>query len=199
LAVGEIARSVVARILVDEVYLETVVDRPVRSAFHLGNHFVATNSLTKAYGLSGLRCGWVLAEPVLAERMWRINDLYGATPAHSAELLSVIALDNLARIAARSKALLDTNRRCLNAFLDSRRDLNCFRPCCGTVAFPRLQKGNADALLALLQSKYDTSIVPGRFFEMPQHFRIGIGGSEEMTAEGLRRLGRALDELAGLA
>jgi len=198
-AVGEIAQSVGARVLVDEVYLEAIFDEPVRSAFHLGNHFLVTSSLTKAYGLSGLRCGWILAEPELARRIWRLNDLFAATPAHPAELLSVIALDNLEKIAARAKGLIDANRQNLDAFVDSRRDLECYRPPFGTIVFPRLRRGSVDEFCELLRSKYDTSVVPGRFFEMPEHFRIGIGGDVKITREGLVRLGRALDEFGANA
>jgi aspartate/methionine/tyrosine aminotransferase len=86
-----IAREVGARVLVDEVYLEALFDGSP-SAFHLGREFIVTSSLTKAYGLSGLRCGWILAEPELAESMRRLNDLFCVIPPHSAELLSVIAL-----------------------------------------------------------------------------------------------------------
>ena len=50
------------------------------------------------------------------ERMWHINDLYGVNAAHPAELLSVIALDNLDRVTARARQLLDTNRQALDAF-----------------------------------------------------------------------------------
>ena len=192
--VGEVARSVGARVLVDEVYVETLFDRPVRSAFHLDDTFVVTNSLTKAYGLSGLRCGWVLAQPDLARRMWRINDLYGATPVHPAELLSVIAFDHLDQIAARAGALLEANRRNLNNLLDSSPGIECFRPEFGTVVFPRLRNGQVDEFFERLKRNYDTSFVPGRFFDMPEHFRIGIGGDEEMTAEGLRRLRQGLEK-----
>jgi len=195
-AIGEVARSVGARVLVDEVYLETLFDQQTKSSFHIGNHFIATNSLTKAYGLSGLRCGWILADPELSERIWKINDLYAATPAHPAELISVIALDNLDRVAARAKSILDSNRAKLNALLDSRADLECFRPEFGTVMFPKLRKGSVDEFCTLLAEKYETSVVPGRFFEMRQHFRVGIVGDEQITAEGLTRLGRALDEFA---
>ena len=66
------------------------------------------------------------------------------------------------------------------------------------IAFPRLKKGSVDSLFELLRRKYETSIVPGRFFEMPQHFRIGMGNEEETTVEGLKRLSSALDELASL-
>jgi aspartate/methionine/tyrosine aminotransferase len=47
----------------------------------------------------------------------------------------------------------------------------------------------------MLVQKYETSIVPGRFFEMPEHFRVGIGGETASLEEGLRRLGLALDDL----
>jgi aspartate/methionine/tyrosine aminotransferase len=192
-SIGESAARVGARVLVDEVYLETLFGHRPPSAFTLGNQFVVTNSLTKAYGLSGLRCGWILAEPALAKRMWRLNDLYAATPVHVGELLSVIALDHLDKIAARAKALLDTNRAKLDQLIDDVSDqLEVFRPQYGTVIFPRLLTGNADPFCALLQSTYETSVAPGRFFDMPEHFRIGIGGEIEATATGLQRLSEAL-------
>ncbi len=194
--VGEIARAVGARVLADEVYLEALFNHPFKPAFHLGKHFIVTSSLTKAYGLSGVRCGWVLAEPELATRMWRINDLYGATPAYPAELISVIALDHLEKVAARAKALLETNRKALNSFLDSRSDLECVRPAYGTTVFPKLLHGKVDEFVQFLRQTYETSVVPGRFFEMPQHFRIGIGGDSAMTTNALHRLGEALDRFS---
>lgn len=193
-AIGEIALRCGARVLVDEVYLEAMFDAPARSAFHLGKEFVSTNSLTKAYGLSGLRCGWILAEPELAERMWRLNDVFAATAVHPGELLSVAALDRLEQIAGRAKGILEVNRRAVAAFLDSTRKLRCFRPEFGTVVFPQLRRGKVEEFCKLLREKYETSVVSGRFFEMPRHFRIGLGGDPEMTSEGLRRLGCALEE-----
>jgi aspartate/methionine/tyrosine aminotransferase len=195
-AIGGIAARRGARVMVDEVYLEMFFDPSIRSAFHLGETFFITSSLTKVYGLSGLRCGWILAAPELARRMWRVNDLFGNIPAHTAELLSVIALDHLPKIAARSKALLTTNRRLLDQFLDSRKDIEALRPPAGTVVFPRLLRGNADDLFKLLREKHDTAVVPGRFFEMLEHFRIGIGGETETLRIGLERLSAALDEYA---
>ncbi|MBZ5648581.1 MAG: pyridoxal phosphate-dependent aminotransferase [Acidobacteriia bacterium] len=189
--IGEMAAQVGARVLVDEVYLEAVFEQTPRSAFHLGPRFVVTSSLTKAYGLSGLRCGWILAEPALAEKIWRLNDLFAATPAHPAELLSVVVLDNLEKIAERAKKIIAANRGELDAALSQ---VDVFRPEHGTVIFPRLRQGNAEEFVKLLREKYETSVVPGRFFEAPQHFRIGIGGDVAMTAEGLVRLAKALAE-----
>jgi aspartate/methionine/tyrosine aminotransferase len=183
-------------VLVDEVYLDMAFERTPPSSFHLDpKTFVVTNSLTKAYGLSGLRCGWILAEPGLAERLWRINDLYAASPVHAAELLSVIALDNLGKIAARAKTLLEKNRALLNRFFDSCADLEVVRPEFGTVAFPRLRQGTVEKLFTVLRDKYEATVVPGKFFAAEQHFRIGIGGETEMTREALNRLAGALREL----
>lgn len=194
--VGDIARSHGAHVLVDEVYLESCFDSPWKSAFHLGPNFVATSSLTKAYGLTALRCGWILAAPALAERMWRLNDLFGVVSPHPAELLSVIALDQLPQIAARAKKLLDTNRALLKTFLDSRKDLLAIRPEAGAIVFPLLSSGHTDAFIQLLRDKYETGVVPGRFFESPDHFRMGVGGETEAVREALSRVSAALDELA---
>jgi aspartate/methionine/tyrosine aminotransferase len=192
--IGEIARRVGARVLVDEVYIETLFERSPRTAFHLGNEFVITSSLTKAFGLSGLRCGWIFAERELARRMWLLNDLFAATPVHAGERLSVVAMQQLTELAERSKQVLDRNRRLLNEFLDTREDLEVIRPEFGTVMFPRVRRGTADELCRLLREKYETSVVPGRFFEMPAHFRIGIAGDTDVLEAGLDRLGKALDE-----
>jgi len=197
--VGELAKSVGARVLVDEVYLEARYSTDWRSAFHLGGHFIATSSLTKAYGLSGLRCGWVLAEPDLARAMWHIHDLYGVIAAHPAERLSVIALHHLPEIAARYKKLLETNRPIVERFLDSRSDLQVARQPFGTVLFPRLREGNTDSFCQLLRQKYETTVVPGKFFEAPEHFRMFLAADTAMLTEGLNRLGAALDEHASKA
>ncbi|MBP1598431.1 MAG: aminotransferase [Acidobacteria bacterium] len=198
-SLAEIARSVNARILVDEVYLEAVAvqspQRSPRSAFHLGPEFIITASLTKAYGLSGLRCGWILAQPDLARRIWRLNDLFGVIPPHPAERLSVVALERLGPIADRARTVLETNRLLLYRFLDTRADLECMRPEFGTVVFPRCKNGRTEELCSLLRDQYETSVVPGRFFEMPDHFRLGIGCATATLEAGLDRLSSALDAM----
>jgi len=195
-ALGDIAKHVNAFVLVDEVYLETCYEERPRPAVHLGKQFLVTSSLTKGYGLSGLRCGWVLAAPAVAERMWHIHDLYGVNAAHPAERISVIALDNLERVAERAKLILETNRRTLDEFLASRDDLEYYRPKFGTVILLKARRCQADELCRLLLDKYETCLAPGSYFDIPNGFRVGIGGDPEVTSEGLRRLGLALDELA---
>jgi aspartate/methionine/tyrosine aminotransferase len=196
--VARLARKVGAYVLVDDVYREMLFEREPRTAFHLDpERFLITNSLTKAYGLSGLRCGWILAPPQIADRIWKINDVHGATFTHPGELLSVIAFEKLSQIAARMKALLDANRKLLQEFLSSRDDLEYYWPEYGTIVFPRLRHGNVEAFCKLLRSQFDTSIVPGNFFGFPDRFRIGVG--TEAVKESLAALGKGLDSYAKAA
>jgi aspartate/methionine/tyrosine aminotransferase len=191
--VGDIAASVGAKVVVDEVYLDAVYDNTPRTSFHLGENFVVTSSLTKVYGLSGLRCGWILAQPDLARAMYELNDLFAATSVHPAEILSVIAFQNLDKIRDRTRKIVEADRVDLQSFLDGNTNhIAALLSPYGTTCFPKLLRGDVEELLQLLRAKFETTVVPGRFFEMPDHFRIGMGVDHQMFAEGLRRLAKAL-------
>jgi len=196
LEIEAIANHIGARVLVDEVYLEAMFEAAPRSSVTLGPQFIATSSLTKGYGLSGLRCGWIFAEPALAQQMRLLHDVFGSIAPHPAETLSVVAFSKLAKFIKRAKDILETNRIVLNDFYDSREDLQSVRSQTGTTSFPRLLKGNVDTLYALVTEKYDTAFVPGRFFESPQHLRIGMCAEPKLFAGGIERLGHALDQLS---
>ena len=195
IAVGEIADRTGVRVLVDEVYLDAAFSQQPKSAFHLGNQFVTTTSLTKVYGLSGLRCGWILAESQLAEQMWRLIDLFYATPVHASELLSTRVFEKMAQVRGRAQSILMKNGELIAEFLDSHKQIRAIPYVGGLVVFPRLLNKSVDRLHSHLNEKYRTSIVPGRFFEMPDHFRIGLGMKAEILSQGLRNIGKALDDL----
>ena len=196
-ALAGVARRVGANVLVDEVYLEMLFGREEPAAFLIDPEtFIITNSLTKTYGLSGLRCGWILARPQLAKRMRLLNDFFDVNAPHLAERASVIAFDRLAQFRDRACRLLEKNRALLDAFLDRRSDLDVFRPPAGTVVFPGLKSGRTAEFVRLLREEYETSVVPGEFFEMPDQFRIGIGGATDDVRAGLERITAALDRIA---
>jgi aspartate/methionine/tyrosine aminotransferase len=180
------------RVLVDEVYLDAVYENTPRTAFHLGPNVVVTSSLTKVYGVSGLRCGWILAEPDLARAMWQMNNLFAATPVHPAELLSVAAFEHLEKLRDRARRVVEADRAALAEFLDAVTGVCAPRTEWGTTSFMRLRNGNAEDWIGRLREEFETSVVPGRFFGMPQHFRVGMGVNHEMFCEGLRRVGASL-------
>lgn len=193
-AIGRIAAKRGAHVLIDEVYLDSAVP-PGRSAVHLGPEFVITNSLTKVYGLSGLRCGWILAEPDHAERMWRLNDLFGVNQAHPAERLASIAFDRIDEVIGDNPTMLERNRSRFNAFVANRDDLECIPAAHGITAFPHWSGGDTERLNHHLHEHYDTAVVPGHWFEKAAHFRVGFGLPTGDFDEALNRLGAALDDL----
>ena len=194
--IGPMAKNVGARVIVDEVYLEMLWESEPRSSFHIDpNTFVSTNSLTKAYGLSGIRCGWVLAPPEIVARIRHIHDLHAAGNAFPAEVLGVIAFEKLQQITTVQKARLDENRKLLKQILESQSVLDYFWPDHGTVVFPRFANGNAEAYCQRLREDYEVSVVPGKFFEDPQRIRIGVGGTTATVRPALEQLQKALFEL----
>lgn len=191
-AVGRLAAERGAYVLVDEVYADAR-DTARPSAAHLDGPFIVTNSLTKSYGLSGLRCGWVLSSPDLSYRLRRARDVVDGSGSVVAERLSVLAFDHAKALLARSRALLSVNAPILKAFLEARPELACVWPDGGTVAFPRLvNTDDASAFAERLHREFDTAVVPGRFFDAPAHVRIGFSGDTATLEEGLRRVGYAL-------
>jgi aspartate/methionine/tyrosine aminotransferase len=183
------------RVLVDEVYLDLLFEHTPATSFQLGEQFVVTNSLTKVYGLSGVRCGWILAAPEIVKKIYRLNDLFGVNNPYVTDQISCVALQQLPRIAAWSRELLAKHRKIANDFLAATPALESDPLVVGTVIFPRVRVP-VDKLCRLLRERYETVITPGPFFGAPDRVRIGIGGETAILQEGLSRLGEALSEMS---
>jgi len=193
-----------AHLLIDEVYLdacgpEASLDSAASSdraasRVHLGPHLLATNSLTKSYGLSGLRCGWVLCgTATLATRLRHANDAMAAGGPLPTEALAVHAFEVLPRLAERARTLIDPSLARVHALLEEHADrLDCVVPPHSMTVFPRLRREpTSDGLHDRLR-QLETSIVPGRFFEDPRAFRLGFVRGPEEVAQGLENLVRCL-------
>lgn len=192
---GVMAEAIGARVLVDEVYAEAQHDDgalPAPAAM-LGDVFVSTNSLTKAYGLAGLRCGWIMASPAISARVREIRDVIDGSGPYVAERLSLTALENIDRLRARAKTILAANLDVVREMARSHPRLEWLEPAAGTTAFPRV-KGVDDTndLVNRLIRDHDTIVVPGHFFQAPQHIRIAFGGKADMVKEAVARLNHAL-------
>jgi aspartate/methionine/tyrosine aminotransferase len=191
--VGRIAERAGAHVVVDEVYKDVTGD-PTPPAATRGDVFVTTSSLTKSYGLSSLRSGWVIASAPLSYRVRRAGDVVDGTGSIVAERLATLAFQQLDALARRAREILGRNKALADAFLQSRTDLEWI-PSAGTIVFPRI-RGVADAgpFVDRLMRERRTAVGPGAFFEAPAHFRLGYGGDTEKIRAGLDRLSAALDE-----
>lgn len=192
-AVAAIAEKKGIEVLVDEVYLDVVPPPRRAPAATRSERFLSTNSLTKAYGLSSLRCGWVLARPDVTQRIRRARDVVDVSGAIPAERLSVLAFLHLDRLTRRMRALVDANAALVADFLAARRDLEFVSPR-GTIVFPRFRDGSdAGPFAHALLRERGVAIVPGAFFEAPPHFRLAFGGSTGKLQSGLEAIGQQLD------
>ncbi len=193
--VGIMAEAIGARVLVDEVYAEAQHDDgplPVPAA-KFGDVFVSTNSLTKAYGLAGLRCGWIMASPAISARVREMRDVIDGSGPYVAERLSLTAFENIDRLRSRGRAILSENLGILRAMARSHPKLEWIEPAAGTTAFPRVRDvEDTRGLVDRMIRDHDTIVVPGHFFQAPQHIRIAFGGPADKVREAVSRLDRAL-------
>ena len=183
-------------VLVDEVYLEWLygcADDPA-TAMNISARFVTTRSLTKVFGLAALRAGWILADAELATKLRRLNGLFASSMSHPAERLAARAFDNAEGLLASQRTRVDRNRALVADFIASQSALSWVAPETGTIGFVRLARGSVDALVERLEAK-ESLVTPGRFFGMPDHFRIGFGMERAQLEGGLARLESALREI----
>lgn len=197
-AVGELARSVGAKVIVDEVYLDALTDVDRSPVATRDDVFVSTNSLTKSYGLAGVRVGWILADPETVERALRVRDIVDAVGSIPSETIGVLAFERLDELLERARGVLDPGARLFRDFAASRTELEWEIPRGGAVAFPRLI-GTTDAadFIELAARDHSVGVTPGSFFGEPAHFRVAVAGEYDVLERGLDALGRALDQWRG--
>ena len=192
-ALAALAEEKGIEVLVDEVYLDVVPPPRRAPAATRSERFLSTNSLTKAYGLSSLRCGWVLSRRDITQRVRRARDVVDVSGPIPAERLAVHAFRHLDRLTRRMRALVDVNAALVAEFLATRRELE-FAPPRGTIVFPRFRDGSDSGPFseALLRDR-GVAIVPGTFFQAPGHFRLAFGGETGKLQRGLEAIGEQLD------
>jgi aspartate/methionine/tyrosine aminotransferase len=190
---ANLAEALGFHVLVDEVYRDTVLeDRPEPAALR-SDHLISTSSLTKAYGLASLRCGWAIASPELANAIRRARDVVDVWSPMPADRISVVAFRHIDRLAARARTVIEANRAAVARFLEGQPALRAV-PSRSTLVFPRLQ-GTDDAgpFVERLFRDTGTAVAPGRFFGAPAHFRVAFGGDPAALRRGLASIERCLD------
>lgn len=196
MAVAEIAEAVGTKVIVDEVYLEAIQGVDTTPAAGMSEAFVSVNSLTKSFGLSGLRLGWALADPHTVARMRRVRDVVDGVGAVPSERLGVLAFEQIDRLLARARRILEPNFYLFKRFVETRPELDWVAPADGAaVAFPRLLGvDDAEPFVDMARRQFGVGVVPGRFFGAPAHFRVALSGEKRTLEEGIEALGRALTE-----
>ncbi|MFQ6038106.1 MAG: aminotransferase class I/II-fold pyridoxal phosphate-dependent enzyme [Candidatus Aminicenantales bacterium] len=195
----EMAASVDAWIFSDEVYQGAELDRQITPSFWGTYPKVAvTCGLSKAYGLPGLRTGWILAPASLIETVWPYHDYITISLSAVSDYLAQKALEPSTRekILRRTRKILQTNLLILTSWMDRQKGLfECVPPKAGAIAFPRYTLNmNSTALVDRIRETKSVLLVPGDHFEMDGFLRIGYGDQEEHLRMALSRVEEALAE-----
>ncbi len=188
-----------AWILADEVYRGAEVgDRPVPSFWGRYDKVLATNSLSKAYGLPGLRLGWVVGPDDAIQRLWARTDYTTIAPPSVSDALANLALSPSVRprVVARTRDIVRRNLGALTEWMASHAGLFSHTPPdAGAICMIRYRAPEPSRALAeRLRTTRSLLVVPGDHFGVERTLRIGFGLPETELGEALERLGSALEE-----
>lgn len=169
-----------AWILADEVYAGAERDGPPTPSF-FGTYprTIATGSLSKAYGLPGLRIGWAVTTPDMAEQIWARRDYTTIAPATPSDRLATLALVPAVRLRLlqRTRNLIRDGLAVLEPWLREQAVFDWQTPAAGAICFARYALPvDADTLAERLRREQSLLIVPGTQFGIPNTLRFGVGG-----------------------
>jgi aspartate/methionine/tyrosine aminotransferase len=187
-------------VLSDEIYRGAEIDG-VDTATIFGRYerAIVTSGLSKAYGLPGLRIGWVVSAPSLVSELWGVHDYTTIAPGAVNDCLAQIALApaRRTRLIARTRGIIRTNYPILQKWIQQRsRKLFHVAPEAGAIAFVRYAHAiNSTELIERLRDEKGVLVVPGDHFEMDGYLRIGFGHDPTHLTGSLNQIGELLDTL----
>jgi aspartate/methionine/tyrosine aminotransferase len=199
-AILELSRWADAWLVSDEVYQGAEYDGVVTPSFWGSyNKAIVTNGLSKAYGLPGLRVGWMVAPTDIAKSVWSYKDYTSITISALSDRLARVALSPEKRdfILERTRQIIRANFSILESWMDKQEGLfQCTPPRAGAIAFPRYHLDiNATELAHRIREEKSVLIQPGDQFEVDYHIRFGLGEDAEFLITALDLVGEALAEL----
>jgi aspartate/methionine/tyrosine aminotransferase len=187
-------------ILADEVYLGAEIDRPrTQSFWGMSDRVIVTSGLSKAYGIPGVRIGWLVAPPARTATCWSQHDYLTIGPNKLSDRVAQTAVDtrNRERCYARTRAILQHNVKIAREWIASFGGKLTWRePQAGAIGLVRYDSDVPSVHLAdRIRTRQSTLVVPGVHVGLEGYLRIWLGGREPFLREGLRRIGLELGPL----
>lgn len=196
-----IADSVGAWILSDEAYrwLEHPGGEPLPSPLHdMYDRAASVSTLSKPFGLPGLRIGWFVANSDLALKAWSIRDYVSLSPAKISDRIARTVIEHRDAILPRNAQIIADNLNEATTFFEGNADiLSWTPPRAGLLAMLKYSRTMPSAELAdRLAADARVMLAPGSAFGIEHHLRIGVGQRQDIFAEGLRRTAKLIRSLA---
>jgi len=192
----EIAEDAGAHLMVDETYRDLMFEDKPPLAATMSPIAISLTSMSKTWGVPGIRIGWAVANKDIVEAIRAIREQLTICNSSLGETIAREILHKKEEMLNPIRRAMFSNYRILEDWMNSQDWLEWVEPKSGVVCAPRLKRGGStDELCKLLVTKYKTFTVPGSAMELEGHFRLGFGGEQEELIEGLDRLGKALKEI----
>lgn len=187
-------------LLFDETYRSLAFDNPLTAAASLSPKVISISSMSKCYGIPGIRIGWLACrDPEVIERVLSTREQVSIANNALGEEIAALVLRNKTEYLESARRRITANRAVVAAWMREQREFEWIPPEAGVVCFPRIRTDVAvdpERLYRLLAEKYRTFVIPGRCFEMDErHFRVGFGADAGEIRTGLRNLNLAMDDL----
>jgi hypothetical protein len=196
--VCRIASRVGSWVLSDEIYRGAELDR-VETATMWGRYerVIVTAGLSKAYGLPGLRIGWVVAPTAVVDALWGVHDYTSIAPGAINDRLARIALSRRDQILARTRGIVAANYPVVRKWIEKRADkITHVAPEAGAILLARYRHSiNSTALVEQIRREKSVLVVPGDHFDMDGYLRIGFGDHPGHVASALDLVGEVLDAI----
>lgn len=195
-----LAEAVGAYVLADEAYrwLDLPGGAPLAPPMRdLGTAAISVGTLSKPFGLPGLRIGWITATEEIVRRCWGTRDHISLAPARLSDALADVALRSRERIVARNHGIVAANLAAADRWFAEHADLVSWtRPRAGLLALMRYDLAIPSLDLSnKLAAEYSVMLAPGSTFGFEGHLRIGIGQTPRVFEEGLNRTAACLAQL----
>ena len=195
-----IASRAGAWIVSDEIYRGAEIDNmETPTIWGRYDRVLVTSSLSKAYGLPGLRIGWVVGPPATVDSLWGVHDYTTIGPAAASDMLARITLrqPRRARVIARTRGIIRTNYPIVRKWIDRRAPfLSHIPPQAGAIVYVKYRHPiNSTDLITRLRDEKSVLVVPGDHFEMDGYLRIGFGSDPTHLEGSLERIAEVLDSI----
>lgn len=192
----EIAEAADAYLMVDETYRDMMFDKPPPLAATLSPYAISLTSMSKTWGLPGIRIGWVVADTPIIEAIRAVREQVTICNSSLGEAIAKRVLEKKDDLLDGLRKSMFSNYAIVKDWMENQSWLEWIEPKSGVVCAPKLKSGvSTDELCQLLVTKYRTFTVPGSRMELEGHFRLGFGGEKEELTKGLDRLALALKEI----
>ncbi|MBT4497813.1 MAG: aminotransferase class I/II-fold pyridoxal phosphate-dependent enzyme [Gemmatimonadetes bacterium] len=187
-----------AYLIADEVYIGAEHDgQRTRSFWGMGDRVVVTSGLSKAYGIPGIRVGWIIGPEKLVYDCWSQHDYITIGPNKLSDQMTRVAVlrENREKLYARTTAILKENLPLFEEWVSEVEELDYTRSQAGAFSFLKLKTDapSKDVVKSCLERR-NTLIVPGAHFGMEGYIRVWLGGARDYLEEGWKRIAEELKE-----